>query len=79
MLNDEKKVEQAVRACVRECFGSNAVLAKIAQFLDGLRHDPDWRRSEVLLVETIVQRLLKRTLDVEKNGWAPDVQTRKSA
>jgi len=80
MSNDAKKIERAIRACIRDCFGSNAVLAKIAIFLDNLQRDPDWRSSEVLVVENSVRRMLKGTFAEKKLGSTPPVaQARKSA
>ena len=64
-MNDPEKINRAIRACVRECFGTNAVLAKIAGYLDKLRKSEDWNDSELRHVESAVRRMLKEMLDTE--------------
>jgi hypothetical protein len=67
-VTDPEKINQALRACVRECFGTTAVLAKIAGYLDELRKREDWDEWEVQLVDKGVRRLLRGTLHTEKSG-----------
>lgn len=52
------KINCAIRACIRQCFGSNAILASVADFLDDLRQQPGWTEAEILVVETGVRRML---------------------
>ena len=44
-MNDTEKINRAIRACIRECFGSNAILAQIARYLDKLRETEGWKES----------------------------------
>ena len=78
-MNDHAKINQAIRACVRECFGTNAALAKIAGFLDVLRKSEDWNDSEVRHVEAGVRRMLKGMLHTENDGRGSDAADRKTA
>jgi hypothetical protein len=66
-VNDEK------------CFGTTAILPTFVEFLENLQHDPEWRASEVRLVEEGVRQILKRLSAAEKRGMAPDARYRKSA
>jgi len=79
MSNDAKKIDRAIRACIRECFGSSDISAKIAKFLDDLRRDPEWISSELLLVESSVCQLLNRTLVEERLGSNRAERYRKAA
>lgn len=76
-MNDTDKISRAIRACIRECFGSNAVPARVARFLDDLRTKPGWKDSEVRLVERGVRRIL--TAIVDGNEAHADVTIRRSA
>ena len=79
MSNDAEKINRAIRACIRACCGSNAILAQIAKYLDDLRQDSDWHESEIRLVESGVRRLLKGMLAEKKSTATRDVPKRKSA
>ena len=65
-MNDTEKVNRAIRACIRECFGTNAILARIAIYLDKLRQTAGWKESEVRLVESGVRQMLKGMLGDEQ-------------
>lgn len=65
---DPDKINRAIRECIRQCFGSNAVLAKVAAYLDALRQKPDWKASEVRLVEKGVRDVLKGVVTLRKAG-----------
>ncbi len=67
-MNDTEKINRAIRACIRECFGTNAILVQIARYLDKLRETEGWKESEVRLVESGVRQMLKGMLGDDKRG-----------
>jgi hypothetical protein len=79
MSNDTMKIDWAVRSCIRKCFGSTAILPTFVEFLENLQHDPEWKASEVRLVEEGVRRVLKQISATDKRGLTPDARYRKSA
>ncbi len=79
MANEAAKISRAILQCVRACLESDAILAKIAQFSDKLREDPDWHESEIRLVEAGVRGMLKGLLVESKRGAPPSADARKIA
>jgi hypothetical protein len=79
MSNDTAKIDRAIRSCIRECFRSTAILPTFVEFLEELQQDPEWKASEVRLVEEGVRRILKGTPSKGKHAVPLDVRARKSA
>ncbi|HEY3965236.1 MAG TPA: hypothetical protein VGM05_11845 [Planctomycetaceae bacterium] len=77
-MNDTAKINRAIRAGIRECFGSNAILAQIARYLDKLRETEGWKESEVRLVESGIRQMLKGMLSGE-NRSSRETPAQKSA
>ena len=65
---DTEKVNRAVRACIRECFGTKVVLAEMASYLDERQKTEGWTASEIRLVESGVRRILKGVVTEERPG-----------
>lgn len=53
-----KRINQAVRQCLAECYEANRPLMKVAAFVRRLESDPTWTTSEVRAVELSVLRML---------------------
>jgi hypothetical protein len=79
MPNDMIKIDRAIRACVRECFRSTAILATFVECLENLQQDPEWQASEVRLVEEGVRRILKRASPAQRPAFKLESRFRKSA
>jgi hypothetical protein len=60
MARDQKeRINGAVHDCVQRCHGSDAILARIEQYLEELRHRPDWFEYEVQIVNSRVRKLIR--------------------
>jgi hypothetical protein len=70
MSDVEDKINQAIRGCIRDCFGSTAVLAKIAKYLDNLRQASTWHEAEIRQVEAGIRAMLKGMV-VEQSSSPP--------
>ena len=79
MSNEAAKVNQAIRACICQCYGSDAILAKFVTFLDSLRRTEDWNEADVRLVEASVRRLLAGLLVAETLDSPIETPVRKAA
>jgi len=55
------KTMSAVRGCVEKCRQSPAPMATLDEYLDGLRHSPQWADSEVAEVEGFARRAIQAT------------------
>ena len=55
------KTMSAVRGCVEKCRCSDAPLATLDEYLDGLRRNPQWDDSEVAEVESVARRAIEAT------------------
>lgn len=60
---DQRKVNQAIRDCVRRCDRTHHILARIEEILLSLRASEGWREGELRAVETGVRRVLYGILD----------------
>jgi hypothetical protein len=60
---DQRKVNQAIRDCVRRCDRTHHILARIEEFLLSLKASRGWREAELRAVETGVRRVLYGILD----------------
>ncbi len=54
----QDKINQAIKACLREAYEAELPLAAVTQFLSALRQDPSFDEDEVQLVHAGVRRML---------------------
>lgn len=61
MLHEEAllKINTAIRQCLDRCYSASDPLAAMAECLDELRENPEWRLAEVDEVECTVRRILQ--------------------
>jgi hypothetical protein len=78
MSNDAAKINEAIRTCIRDCFGSTAILAKIAKYVDKLQQESDWNEVEVRQVEAGVRGMLKGMV-TEESSSTSESRARKRA
>ena len=53
------KTMSAVQGCVRECLGTNRPLTTLKRYVQRLRQNPEWDKSEVDEVESVARRTLE--------------------
>lgn len=53
------RMNNAIRACLDECYAADNPLATMAEFVRRLRQNPQWRESEIDEVEVTVRRMLR--------------------
>lgn len=70
MVTDDgaRKINEAIKACLRECYDAELPLAALAAFLAKLRTLPDWNAADVDLVELGVHRMLKLMVRRSREG-----------
>lgn len=62
---DQRKINKAIRKCVEQCEQTTAILAKIEEFLLGLKAKGGWRQAELREVEIGVRKVLYGILEGE--------------
>jgi hypothetical protein len=53
------RMNNAIRACLDQCYCSSNPLASLASFVRHLRNNPAWREAEIEELEHTVRRILK--------------------
>jgi hypothetical protein len=59
---ESNPVNEAIQQGLALCRRSVAPIVALAQFVDDLRADPNWRESDVRLVEMSIRRILARMI-----------------
>jgi len=58
-MPDIDRLNHAVRTCLYRCVGDKAPIARLAEFRDFLREQPEFRDLEVDAVDAAARRMLR--------------------
>ena len=64
-MSDVDRFNSAVQSCLEECLGDEAPIARLAEFRERLRRNPEWRERDVNAVELVARRMLEALLKSE--------------
>lgn len=62
MEMNQKRINQAIRDCLRLCYGSSHVIPTIAAFLAARKASGYWHADEIRAVEIGVHQVLQRLM-----------------
>ncbi len=62
-FGNQKRINDAVRECIRQSCESNSIVTGIAKFIAELRNSSDWQEHDIRAVESSARHLLARIVD----------------